>query len=238
MGDPRGTMSTLFVRPYNAGKHEESNTDCITEAFRADPIMSKVMMPTEKEYASTMPFVTKTMVWALNKSYGMTDVGLDKDGNVLCSALWEPAGMTFMGGLRFVYLLGAMFLRVGFVKTIRTGKFLFAMEDKRHRHAPTAHHLQILGTHPNGQSKGFGSQVIKRGIERATSKGVPCYLESTNPQNVPFYKRHGFRVVEEYYHWEKEDAVDGDGSIVEGRGPVLTLMIRDIPKSEGGKKLK
>ena len=228
---------SITVRAYDAASDKRSNTTCIVEAFRADPSI-RVLIPTDKEYNASFPRTTANMVWALGASYGMSDVAVDKKGQICCSALWEPGAMTFMGALRFIYMFGAMFVMSGFVKTLRAGAFFLALEGKRHKHAPTADHLQILGTLPTEQSKGFGGQNIKRGIERATAKGVPCYLESTNARNVPFYKRHGFRVVEEYYHWEKEGAVDGDGKLVKGRGPVVTLMIRDVESSAAAKKAK
>jgi ribosomal protein S18 acetylase RimI-like enzyme len=65
------------------------------------------------------------------------------------------------------------------------------------RHA-TALHLQIIGTAPAMQSKGLGGTLIEVGFARAEARGVPCYFESTNPRNVPFYERHGFVVLEEY----------------------------------------
>lgn len=34
---------------------------------------------------------------------------------------------------------------------------------------------------------------------------APCFLECTNPTNVPFYERYGFKVVEE---GKLEDVVD------------------------------
>ena len=88
------------------------------------------------------------------------------------------------------------------------------METKRHKLAPTAHHLQILGAAVQG--KGIGSKLINYGIERATKSGVPCYLESSNPKNISFYKRNGFEFVEEIFPFENDKE----------KGPVATLMMR------------
>ena len=98
------------------------------------------------------------------------------------------------------------------------------LEKKRHELAPTAHHLQILGAAIQG--KGVGSKLIRFGIERAEKAGVPCYLESSNVKNIPFYKRHGFEVIEELYLFE--DKATGE------KGPPATLMIR--PANHDDKK--
>jgi len=42
--------------------------------------------------------------------------------------------------------------------------------------------------------------------------GLPAYLESSNPRNVPLYARYGFETIQE---------------IRLGEGPVLNLMWRD-----------
>ena len=35
------------------------------------------------------------------------------------------------------------------------------------------------------------------GLARCDTEALPCSLISTNPKNVPFYERHGFRVAAE-----------------------------------------
>ncbi len=34
-------------------------------------------------------------------------------------------------------------------------------------------------------------------VARADADGLPCYLETENPRNVPFYQKHGFKVMSE-----------------------------------------
>ena len=44
-------------------------------------------------------------------------------------------------------------------------------------------------------SLGLGSALIKHGLRQCDAQGLPAYLESSHPRNVPLYERHGFRVV-------------------------------------------
>ena len=217
-----------MARAYRITRDEPSTSLCLHAAFRNDPLF-RTMFPSDAEYETTALWMFQKMGWALGASYGMVDViANSSDGKIICAAGWEPADMSFMGAVRFIYMFGLFFLRTGLMKTVRLGGLFLKMESLRHHHAPTAHHLQVLGTEPAEQGKGVGSKLIEYGIARATAAGKPCYLESSNPKNVPFYERHGFKVVERYYPFKAEGAVDGDGNVVEGEGPVATLMLREL----------
>ena len=100
-------------------------------------------------------------------------------------------------------------------------------DTRRHRHAPGALHPTAIGTDPDAQGRGVGSVLIASASNVQTRR-VGCYLESSNPRNPTFYRRHGFRTVEEWYPWK-------DDARVEGAGPVITLMKRD---AVGGKKAR
>src|SRR5438309_8944050 len=58
-------------------------------------------------------------------------------------------------------------------------------------------YLEFLGTRRDVQRKGVGSAVIGSMLERCDREGTPAYLEASSPENVPFYRRHGFDVREE-----------------------------------------
>jgi ribosomal protein S18 acetylase RimI-like enzyme len=58
-------------------------------------------------------------------------------------------------------------------------------------------YLLILGVDPVCQGNGMGSALIQPILQRAAEARLPCFLNTFNPDNVPFYKRHGFQVVRE-----------------------------------------
>jgi GNAT superfamily N-acetyltransferase len=75
------------------------------------------------------------------------------------------------------------------------------------------YYLEALGTRQDMQSKGVGSAVIRHVLDFCDTEGMPAYLESSNPRNVPFYARHGFETT---------------GEIVVGKGaPTVTAMWRE-----------
>lgn len=67
-------------------------------------------------------------------------------------------------------------------------------------------YLSVLGTSPDQQSKGLGGKVLAPMLNRCDQTGELAYLESTNPANVGFYRRHGFEPVDEF--------VLGDGVLI------------------------
>ena len=59
-------------------------------------------------------------------------------------------------------------------------------------------YLAVLGTSPDQQSKGLGGKVLAPMLERCDRIGELAYLESSNPANVGFYRRHGFESLGEF----------------------------------------
>ena len=93
-------------------------------------------------------------------------------------------------------------------------KVLDAME-RAHPEAPH-YYLEIIGTDPQHQGKGYGTALIAPMVDRADDEGVGMYLESSKESNVPYYARFGFEVTRTLDHGRS------------GRdGPRLWLMWRD-----------
>jgi ribosomal protein S18 acetylase RimI-like enzyme len=57
--------------------------------------------------------------------------------------------------------------------------------------------LLFLGVEPERQDQGIGGALIQPMLARMEAAGEPCYLETLEARSVPFYERHGFRVVTE-----------------------------------------
>jgi len=55
------------------------------------------------------------------------------------------------------------------------------------------HFLSLLGTHDAHRGRGLGGRLLDASLAIVDRSGMPAYLDSTNPANVPFYERRGFR---------------------------------------------
>ena len=73
-------------------------------------------------------------------------------------------------------------------------------------------YLAVLGTDPRHQGRGVGSALLAPILARCDADRVSAYLESSKRTNVPFYERHGFRVL---------------GELAIAGGPVIWRMQRE-----------
>ncbi|GAB2871583.1 GNAT family N-acetyltransferase [Streptomyces deserti] len=89
------------------------------------------------------------------------------------------------------------------------------------QHAPREPHwyLAVIGADPVGQGQGHGAALLRSGLAQADAAGLPTYLESSKPSNLPFYEHFGFTVQEELR--------------LPGNGPVLWAMRREPHRPAG-----
>lgn len=67
--------------------------------------------------------------------------------------------------------------------------------EKLHEKVPQRHwYLEFIGTASGARGRGLGSALMEHAFAEVT-EGLPVYLESSNPRNLSFYQRHGFKVT-------------------------------------------
>lgn len=80
------------------------------------------------------------------------------------------------------------------------GRSLGALHRMETGHPAEPHwYLEVLGTDPTMQGCGVGGSVMAPVLQRCDTEGVPAFLESSKEENLPFYGRHGFEVIEEFH---------------------------------------
>ncbi|MBW5483143.1 GNAT family N-acetyltransferase [Streptomyces bambusae] len=58
-------------------------------------------------------------------------------------------------------------------------------------------YLAVVGADPAAQGQGHGAALLRSGLAKADADGLPVYLESSKPDNLPFYEHFGFTVLGE-----------------------------------------
>ncbi|HWS20128.1 MAG TPA: GNAT family N-acetyltransferase [Nitrososphaera sp.] len=95
----------------------------------------------------------------------------------------------------------------------RIQKDVFAVFEQMGRYHPSEPHwyLPLMGVDPSQQGKGFGSALLQHILIQFDRDNQLAYLESSNPRNIPLYKRHGFELL---------------GIIQTGTSPSIAPMLR------------
>ncbi|GAU65710.1 putative acetyltransferase [Streptomyces sp. NBRC 110611] len=103
----------------------------------------------------------------------------------------------------------------------RAGLFRDAVETAA-QHTPQEPHwyLAVIGADPAAQGQGQGAALLRSGLAKADAAGLPAYLESSKPSNLPFYEHFGFTVRAELR--------------LPGEGPVLRAMWREPRRPADG----
>lgn len=82
----------------------------------------------------------------------------------------------------------------------RLGEVLDAFRAIQEAHPEEAHwYLAAVGTTPSLQGRGLGARLLAPVLDRCDHDGLPAYLESSSPRNVPFYLRLGFEITGELH---------------------------------------
>ena len=191
-----------------AAKPEDRATlgAALANAFGEDPLFRWIAGPKAPLEARMRIMFDAMLKLTLHKPDHMVFVAEDGSGG----AIWQPVGKWKLQTGDLVRAMPAMMRAF----RARSPAMIGALSAIEKVHPAEPHYfLEVLGTRQNQQSKGIGSSVINLGLDRCDEEGVPAYLESSNPQNIPFYARHGFEVR---------------GEIDCGKGaPVVTAMWRE-----------
>jgi len=161
----------------------------LAKAFHDDPLICFLLRDEAKRPAA-MPRLFK-LLFKLGLPHGCCDVTTGYES----VALWRPPGQWEIPWWQYI-TNGADFLGIfGFGGALNVTSVMDVIE-KRHPHEPH-YYLQVLGTDPARQGKGYGGVAIRRQLAVADTAGAPCYLESSKDTNIPIYKSFGFEVTGE-----------------------------------------
>ena len=184
-------MSQTSVPLPLLGYQHKLASEVMGEAFHNDPLW-KYLIPDETRRAQAVSLSMNILV-RYSLLYGKIYTTPPLDG-VAC---WLPPGETTPSFNRLV--------RIG----VRSAPFqlgwtgfrrYMAIENycgKIHKNiVPGTHwYLWGLGVKHARQGLGIGGMLMQPVLAQPDIDRLPCYLETMNEKNVPFYEKHGFRVV-------------------------------------------
>ncbi len=179
------------ARPAQKGDVRELSRT-MARAFYDDPVMIW-LFPDERPRLAQLYRLFATMTRHHHLSRGGVEVARDGP-RIGAAALWDPPNQ--WQETRWELLVQApAFLRVFGIHSARARG---AQEVMKRAHPEEPHwHLAAIGSDPTVRGNGFGQTLMRSRLQRCDAEYCPAYLESTKPENVPYYQRFGFTVTDE-----------------------------------------
>lgn len=155
----------------------------LSDAFMTDPVMAYIV-PEESARAKALP-----KLFALLVPYDAKAGMVMRSGTDEAAALWRSPGMAKDSGGTGLSLIFNM-IRIFGLALLRANTVV----DSITAHLPEGHYhyLHFVGVRAAHQGKGWGGAIIRDGLARADANGLPTWLETATPENVPLYQRLGF----------------------------------------------
>ena len=182
-----------------AAADEDQAVATIVMAFAADP-MARWTWPHAHVYLAAMPRMTRAFG---GKAFS--------NGSAFCTdgytgaALWLPSGVHPDEKALSAVLEST-------VASSLSAESAAIFEQMATYHPTEPHwYLPLIGVDPAHQGEGHGDVLMAHALAQCDRAHVPAYLESSNPRNIPFYRRHGFEPL---------------GAIQAGSSPTLVPMLR------------
>ena len=190
---------TVDVRPAGSESEQQAVIAVITLAFGADP-MTRWAFRDAATYLRVMPQLAHAF-----GGNGFAHGAAHLAGGDAAAAMWLPPGVN-PDSERLAALIEEHSPKEQRADMDR----VFAQMETHHPSEP-CWYLPLIGVDPRCQGRGFGSALLRHALEQCDRDGMPAYLESSNPRNVPLYQRYGFEII---------------GTIQSGSSPAVVPMLR------------
>jgi GNAT superfamily N-acetyltransferase len=172
-----------------AGRPDAAETaQMLARAFHDDPVFGW-MLPAEGSRHRRLRRFFVTELHHESLRHGAVEVAY-VDGRIAGAAVWFPPGTPL--GTQVSALPG--YLRAFGRRIVIVSQYQSAAVRVHPREQPHWY-LAIIGVDPVRQGDGVGAALLRSRLRRCDEDGLPAYLESSNPKNVPLYQHFGFQVT-------------------------------------------
>jgi GNAT superfamily N-acetyltransferase len=176
------------LRPLDPDAHQEA-ARIITDALLDDPGWQAVG-PDSRERRRRVLLGYHRAVVAVTHRHGGPIYGAFRDDRLSAVAVTFAAGLYPAPAWTFARYVPP-FLRAGPATIVRALR-ASATQDKGH--PPEPHHfVWQLAVDPPAQRSGLGRALLTKVAEEHTD--APMYLDTANPDNVPYYASFGFEEI-------------------------------------------
>jgi ribosomal protein S18 acetylase RimI-like enzyme len=193
-----------IIAPALPDQHE-AVAATLADAFFTDPAL-RWIMPDDARRQAMLPKLFRLLV----RSDALAGVVL-RAADDEAAALWRAPGQAEAGALEYAL---SLLPYLGIFRATLPRALKVADSIDTHRPDGDYWYLHFVGVRAAHQGKGHGGRIIRAQTAVADAAGLPCWLETATPDNVPLYQRLGFVIRQE---WD-----------VPGGGPHFWGMMREV----------
>jgi hypothetical protein len=163
----------------------------LSRAFYNEPSI-RYMMPDERVRRALLPWFFSSVVIPASQLYGE----IYTTANIEGGALWISPGRAFTFGRIVRTGILAVPFKVGWGTFKRCMNLTARVEEVHKRLAGGPHwYLAAHGVEASKPEKAIAGALIEPVLSRADSDGLPCYLETFDERDLPFYEERCFRIA-------------------------------------------
>ena len=179
-------MSNIVIDPLRSEKRDAA-ARVLARAFITNPV--NIAAFGALNFASNEAFFRAAL--AMMKGQKLVAV----DGSLILGVIhWVHSPKCQFSGAEKLRMIPPMVKGLGLLSSLKVGSWMSAWS-KRDPAEPHIH-LGPIGVDPKAQGRGIGHRLMERYCEELDRAAVAGYLETDRPENLDFYKRFGFQVVE------------------------------------------
>lgn len=180
---------------YNLTRKDLPNAvECLKDAFKDDPLWAEVFRDDPDRDNALSAFFACPLLFGM-KFGKASAVSPSTEG----LAVWIPgkhADMNMWDMLRSGALFYGMRMGKETVSNLAVISKQTGSDRKRLMIKQDYMYLLIIGVASSAQGKGLGSKLIAAVTEECDNENLKLYLETEKEENLRFYKKHGFTVLE------------------------------------------
>ncbi len=114
------------------------------------------------------------------------------------ATMWAMSDASLDLPSRMMPVLSYHIIRHGGLGALKRGLDIEKAMERKHPKKPHLY-LFTIGVRHGAQGKGLGRRILSPVLKACDTKGVPVYLESSNPDNHGFYSALGFKQMELFH---------------------------------------
>ena len=165
--------------------------EALSQAFHDDPLQSYTFPDAEQRRRLSPAHFSAILKYGLLA--GQVFTGAEPGSG---AAIWIPPGTAHTPEMAETSGLTRLPETIGVDAAGRFSRLVGYAEALHHRDMTDPHwYVMVLGVAPAFQGQGYGRALLQPMLDRAELEGLACYLETTQPKNVSFYRRLGFDVL-------------------------------------------